>query len=119
MSLCDRRRLMETVDGFRQAELRKEKVPFRLYNFAGNPMMCRMADGALDAVVELFGQKPHDVIPGASIALGAGATLGDLEGNSIGLDDFFGLLTEPDRRIRYIMASTPELYGEILAMVQG
>jgi hypothetical protein len=37
-------------------------VKFRFYNFAGNPMMVKLAEGIIDVVFDLKGQKPHDVV---------------------------------------------------------
>jgi fructose-1,6-bisphosphatase/inositol monophosphatase family enzyme len=56
----------------------KGSVGFRFYNLAGNPMMARLAEGTVDAVIDLAGQQPHDFAAGVFIAMKAGAVLGNL-----------------------------------------
>ena len=89
---------------------KKEKLPFRLYNFGGNPMMVKIPERTVDAVFELSGQKPHDVIPGAYIATQGGAVLTDLEGRPINLAE--ALLT-PNKKLKYILAATNSLSIEL------
>lgn len=94
----------------------------RWYNMAGNPMMCRMIDGSVDLIFELHGQKLHDVIPGAYIALKAGAIMYDLrtkpirENRKIFLLDLITVLleSEEDIRLNYILAANEEIAGEFL-----
>lgn len=88
-----------------------ERLDFRLYNLAGNPMMVNMACGGIDAVVELMGQYPHDVVPGAFIAQKAGAALTDLSGLPINMGE--ALLRPGAKKIKYILSATKEL-GEDL-----
>jgi fructose-1,6-bisphosphatase/inositol monophosphatase family enzyme len=100
----------------KEAEDKKKSIPFRLYNFGGNPMMVKLAEGHVDAVIELKGQKLYDVIPGAFIAQKAGAFWGDLSGKIID-DDYLkqhGFLSNPNKKLSYILASSKRLYNEIL-----
>jgi fructose-1,6-bisphosphatase/inositol monophosphatase family enzyme len=57
----------------------------RIYNLGGNPMMLKVAERTIDAVFEVVGQHPHDVVPGAYIARQAGAIVKDLQGNDLAL----------------------------------
>jgi len=63
----------------------------RIYNLAGNPMMMKLIDGhtKIDAVFDLEGQAPHDVVPGVYIAQKAGAVFCDLSGKSIDLNQTY------------------------------
>lgn len=90
-------------------------LAFRMYNMAGNPMMARLAAGkGVDIVCDLMGkQLPHDIIPGVVIAMGAGAVFGAAEKDHIfSLDDIYGMAEKPMTGIKYILASTKELYRE-------
>lgn len=91
----------------------------RIYDLAGIPMMMKVVDRGghkrIDAVLEMLGQNPHDVIPGAVIAQRAGATVLGLDGTPLDLAS--ALLHPADRsqRLRYVLAATPELAAELLA----
>ncbi|MBI4559729.1 MAG: hypothetical protein HY706_19235 [Candidatus Hydrogenedentes bacterium] len=57
-----------------------EKLALRLYTLAGNPLMMHLIDPyvagkAINVVFDLCGQAPHDVVPGAYLALKAQAKL--------------------------------------------
>jgi fructose-1,6-bisphosphatase/inositol monophosphatase family enzyme len=88
------------------------KPPFRIYNLGGNPMMVKVADGTMQAVFELLGQKPHDVVPGAYIARMAGAVVKDLDGTDLDIEG--GLMQPNIGDLRYIIASSESLYSELL-----
>lgn len=90
----------------------------RIYNLAGNPMMMRLIDGnpKIDAVFDLEGQAPHDVVPGAYIAQKAKAVFCDLQGKPIDLDKALLRPADPSSRISYIVASTEELSKELRAL---
>jgi len=98
-------------------QLKKTK-PLRIYNFGGNPMMIKLAEGKVDAVIELKGQKLYDVIPGAFIATKAGAFWGDLKGKHI--DDAYlkKILANPNDKLSYILASTKGLYKKLLSLLR-
>jgi len=96
----------------------KTEIDLRLYNFGGIPMMCKLVDPpvlhvpGIDAVFDVEGQKPHDVVAGAFIAKRAGACLIDLMGNNIDLDQLETALMKPankETEMRYILAATSEL----------
>lgn len=106
-----------------------EGPSFRLYNFAGNPMMVKLVnrpklDGArvftgdIDAVFEVAGQQLHDVVPGAYIALKAGAHMCDLQGRPITVQDLGQRLANPKDRISYVLAATEELALELTEALQ-
>lgn len=92
----------------------------RFYNLGGNPMMCRLANGEnVHAVFEHVGQFPHDAVPGAYIAMKAGAILAELSGQIFDADALASYLMMPSgARIRYALAGTEELAIE-LAMLLG
>ena len=92
------------------------KPKMRIYNLAGNPMMARVADGTIDAVIELRGQKPHDVIPGAFIAKQAGAVFCDLDGNDIDMGE--AVLDPNASNLRYILARNKSLAEQIVQAVK-
>jgi fructose-1,6-bisphosphatase/inositol monophosphatase family enzyme len=88
---------------------------FRIYNLAGNPMMMRLVDGKIDAIIELSGQRCHDVIPGFAIALKAGAYLIDLDtSRKLSIKDLPAILSRPSNKFKYILACNEPLADEIL-----
>jgi fructose-1,6-bisphosphatase/inositol monophosphatase family enzyme len=87
----------------------------RIYNLGGNPMAVRLISAAtrIDAVFDLNGQAPHDIIPGAYIAQKAGASLSGLDGEPVDLSRLIERPAHRDSRLRYILAATPELSLEM------
>jgi hypothetical protein len=87
----------------------------RFYNFGGNPMMARLANGEnVHAVFENVGQFPHDAAPGAFIGLQAGAHLMSLSEKSISADDLAqSLMTPSGAELQYVLASTKEIASEL------
>ena len=87
----------------------------RFYNFCGNPMMARLANGEnVHAVFEHVGQFPHDAAPGAFIGLQAGAHLMSLSGKNINADDLAqSLMTPSGAALQYVLASTKEIAFEL------
>jgi fructose-1,6-bisphosphatase/inositol monophosphatase family enzyme len=102
--------LSQILEEFKGRMLKKEKLPFRLYNFGGNPMMVKIPDRTVDVAFETLGQRAHDVIPGAYIATQAGAVMTDLNGKPIDLKE---ALLSPYGRLTYILAATNSLAGEL------
>lgn len=102
---------------------------FRIYNLAGIPMMLRLIDkrcsGAhgIDAVLDIEGQKPHDVVAGAYIALQGGAVLKDAgTGTNLTLGQLEQKLLKPasqTHELKYVMAATEELCDGILNMLRS
>jgi fructose-1,6-bisphosphatase/inositol monophosphatase family enzyme len=88
----------------------------RLYNLGGNPMMVKVAEGTIDAVFELVGQSPHDVVAGAYIAKKAGAILLDLTGKPVELEK--SLLQPAKNKLVYVLASEKQLYNSIIGNLQ-
>jgi hypothetical protein len=84
-----------------------DEVKFRFYNLAGNPMMVRLADGIIDVVFDLKGQRPHDVVPGAFIAMMAGALLWDIDlQQSVSDSSSMNKLLHPgSSSIKYVLAA--------------
>ncbi len=120
----------KAIGRFAAMEANKEQVDFRIYNFAGNPAMVKLvdrlkdADGNLldrgfDAVFDVVGQRPHDVIPGAYIAKRANAHLCNLKGVEITDDDLAERLCNPNERMTYMLASNSELAAGLLPMLQA
>jgi D-beta-D-heptose 7-phosphate kinase/D-beta-D-heptose 1-phosphate adenosyltransferase len=96
-----------------------DTADFRFYNLAGNPMMALLAQGKVHVVFELKGQRPHDVVAGAYIALRAGAYMGTLDGKPITIPDIETALLEPEKRMTYILACNKELYNQALKVLGG
>jgi fructose-1,6-bisphosphatase/inositol monophosphatase family enzyme len=94
-----------------KADKTLDEVKFRFYNLAGNPMMVRLADGIIDVVFDLKGQRPHDVVPGAFIAMMAGAVLWDIDlRQSVSDSSFINKLLHPgSSSIKYVLAANREL----------
>jgi fructose-1,6-bisphosphatase/inositol monophosphatase family enzyme len=95
------------ADCYRQ----KRELHTRIYNLAGNPMAIRLISGPtrIDAVFDLNGQAPHDIVPGAYIAEKAGAYFCGLNGESIDLSRLIERPAHRGSRLRFIIAATPEL----------
>jgi fructose-1,6-bisphosphatase/inositol monophosphatase family enzyme len=85
----------------------------RIYNFGGNPMMVKVADGTMSGVFELAGQHPHDVVPGAFIAREAGATVVDLAGEPLDLEGSLLMPASDDSRLRYVVACSRPLAKDL------
>jgi hypothetical protein len=92
----------------------------RLFNFAGNQMIVKLVDRSrsndktiadgIDAVFEKKGQRPHDFVPAAYIALRMEAAMFDLDEMSISEDDLADMVRTPDERARpYVIAGTENL----------
>lgn len=101
-------------------EIAKSDEAFRFYNLAGNPMMVRLAEGTVDVVFDLKGQAPHDVVPGAFIAMKSEAVLGKIteEGQIIkdefSLSDLAVKLLQPgDSKICYALTANRNILKEM------
>jgi|SRR5579863_2233422 len=101
----------------RDRQLTPEVPPFRIYNFGGNPMMLKLAEGHVDAVFDVEGQLCHDVIPGAYIALKAGAVLKDLENRDITEEYLAEKLENPSAKLRYVLARNRSLAEELVGLL--
>lgn len=113
--------------------VKQEKLRnFRIYNLAGIPMILKVIDhriktaSNIDAVFDLRGQQPHDVIPAAYLALKAKATVrklwvdGAQEPKSADMtpEDLEEALLRPTlSRLQYIIASTKELADEMTPLL--
>jgi fructose-1,6-bisphosphatase/inositol monophosphatase family enzyme len=93
----------------------------RIYNLAGVPMMMKLIDPicheahGIDAVFDVAGQKPHDVVPGAYIALKAGACMRKIDGTTLSLADLENALLRPaDQRLKYVLTGTAALCDEMI-----
>jgi fructose-1,6-bisphosphatase/inositol monophosphatase family enzyme len=122
LSLAQKENFLKKLEQFaEEAQEKKQSIPFRLYNFGGNPMIVKLAEGYVDCVIELNGQKSYDVLPGAFIAQKAGAFWGDLRGNLI--DSTYlkknGFLSDPEKKLSYIIANSKQLYEELLDLVRS
>lgn len=83
----------------------------RIYNLGGNPMLAKVANGSIDAVFELLGQKPHDVLPGLYIATKAGAVACLPNGDQLSMSS--ALHNPAGHTLRYIVACTQKLSREL------
>ena len=102
----------ETVSTFlRSVADQQNDCGFRLYNFGGNPQLARVVDGhkRIDAVLDIEGQYPHDAVAGLFIAQRGGATVTSLGGEPLDLAESLLRPADPLRKIKYIVAATPEL----------
>jgi fructose-1,6-bisphosphatase/inositol monophosphatase family enzyme len=101
--------------------LRKKTSPtpaFRIYNLGGTPMMPKVANGIIDAVVGVQASKPHDVVAGAFIGLKAGAYLGGFAGREINVASLAKWLNNPSERCApYVLACTNALYQRLVECV--
>jgi hypothetical protein len=88
---------------------------FRLYTLGGIPQMVRVVDGhrRMDAVVDACGQNPHDAVAGLYIAERGGATVLGLNGKPIDLASSLLRPADPEKRLKYVLAATPELAGNL------
>jgi len=93
----------------------RERLNMRLYNFGGNPMMAKLANGDVDAVLGLSPAQVHDVIPGAYIAKQAGALFTDLQNQPINLVQ---ALLKPEKRLEYLLTASEALHKQLLPLVQ-
>ena len=110
LSILKRERFVPYLEKI-QAEKGDPKT--RIYNLAGNPMMMKLLNNhsKIDAVFDVHGQWPHDVVPGAYIAQKAGAIFTDLNGEPI---NWGSVLKKPaSDKITYILASTDKLSKEL------
>jgi len=92
----------------------------RLFNFAGNPMIIKLVDRSrandhpvadgMDAIFEKRGQRPHDFVPSAYIALKMKAAMYDLDEIPITEDDLAETVRYPDNRAKaYVIAASDNL----------
>src|ERR1051326_4784749 len=96
----------------------------RLYTLAGIPMMVKLIDhrvktaANIDAVFDIHGQSPHDVVAGAYLAIKAGAVMKNLDGNNISNDVLEDSLLAPSSvKFKYVLASTEKLCDDLLELV--
>lgn len=119
-------KIWESIASLEPDRSSKDSQPIttRIYNLAGVPMMMKLIDPigteahGIDAVFDIAGQQPHDVVPGAYIALKAGAFMKQLNGRKLGLPDLEEALFKPAAmRIRYVLAGTESLCDEIIQAI--
>lgn len=102
----------------------RDESLFRLYNLGGIPMMVSLVDrqvetaSGIDAVVELKGQKPHDVVPGAFLALKGGAVMKKRDRSPMTVEDLESILLRPAASgVTYVLSATEELAESICAAI--
>lgn len=108
---------MAELDAIQEEALKR----MRIYNLAGNPMMMKLIDGSkrIDAVFDLLGQLPHDMVPGTYIAQRAGAILCGMDGTRITEEDLARMLIKPAHsgsRRPYLLAATEGLKQDFLSI---
>jgi len=90
----------------------------RIRTQGGQPMMMRLVDRCgyrrVDAVFELIGQAPHDVVAGLHIARLAGATLCGLDGQPLDLSAAICRPAARASRLTYVLAASRRLAFELL-----
>jgi fructose-1,6-bisphosphatase/inositol monophosphatase family enzyme len=98
----------------------------RLYNLGGIPMMIRMIDKrsetgrGIDAVFEVVGQKPHDVVAGAYLAMKAGAVMLLENGSKIRKQDLEEILLKPaSGSLKYVLAVNGPLAKDVHSLIFG
>jgi fructose-1,6-bisphosphatase/inositol monophosphatase family enzyme len=100
----------------------------RIYNLGGIPMLVRMCDHqvkrarGVDAVFELSGQRPYDVVPGLFFALKLGATVLDLSSTHptpIGIAELEQALSRPRGvQLQYLAAAHERLANELFPILR-
>jgi fructose-1,6-bisphosphatase/inositol monophosphatase family enzyme len=100
----------------------------RIYNLGGIPMLVRMCDHqvtrarGVDAVFELSGQRPYDVVPGLFFALKLGAIVLDLsrpQPSPIDISDLEEALLHPQGvQLRYLAAAHERLANELFPLLR-
>jgi fructose-1,6-bisphosphatase/inositol monophosphatase family enzyme len=100
----------------------------RIYNLGGIPMLVRMCDHqvkrarGVDAVFELSGQRPYDVVPGLFFALKLGAIVLDLSApqpSLIDISDLEKALLHPQGvQLRYLAAAHERLANELFPILR-
>jgi hypothetical protein len=87
---------------------------FRVYDLAGNPMVSRMLTGSVDIAFDLAGQAPHDVVPGAFIAIQGGALFCTPEGEPISELQISNAIMQPGKSsLKYVLASSDPYYRNL------
>lgn len=114
---------------------KRKSSNMRIYTLAGIPMMVRLIDhmfkkaNNIDVVFDVCGQNPHDVIPGAYLAMKAGAHVRRfvieqnqrtgrrrVSGRQMSPEDLEESLMRPaaeTSKLRYVISSTKQLAAEI------
>ncbi|NCO33705.1 MAG: hypothetical protein AUJ92_17040 [Armatimonadetes bacterium CG2_30_59_28] len=80
----------------------------RFTTFSGHPLLCRLATGGMDIVMDLVGYYAHDLLAGAYICRQAGAVVTPIDVESH--------IANPKHRYRFVAAATQELYDEVVAV---
>lgn len=91
----------------------------RFYNLAGNPMMARLPEGIVHCVFDVHGQKAHDVVPGAFIALKAGAVIYSLDPDKKIDEDFLfdSIIADPNSNradLKYIVSINKKIIEDFV-----
>lgn len=104
-------------------ELNFEDTPidFRIYTLNGIPMVVKLIDyrvkeiRKIDAIFNIKGQRPHDVVPGVYLALKAGAIVRNLKTRQdMTIEDLENALMQPAKsKLIYVIASNRKLAMDI------
>lgn len=116
LSIAEHKKFLKFIN--KEKDKDKENS-FRILNISGNPLMLQMIDSEVpvNVIVELCGQHPHDMIPGAYLAKKVGATLTDLKGKPIKFEKHLG---KPNNsNIKYILANSKELHAKFLKIFKS
>jgi fructose-1,6-bisphosphatase/inositol monophosphatase family enzyme len=119
LSWNEREKLLSWLKAMESEKGTMQEPKFRFYNLAGNPMMVRLAEGIVDVVLDLKGQHPHDVVPGAYIALLSGAVMTKPNGDELKIEDLADSLCLPARSaIQYVLAANKPMNKELISLLQ-
>ena len=110
ISIAKKKSFIEGMSGINRKA--KGRAGTRLYDLAGNPMMIKLIQGNMDVIFELEGQAPHDVSPGAYIAMKAGAVFKDLKGKEIDMIKSLKRPADPKNYFKYILAANRRLFNQ-------
>ena len=106
----------------------KQNKNLRIYNLAGMPMIVRILDpikdvAGINAVFDCKGQKPHDVVPGAFLAMQSKcAVLDGVTGKPMKMETLENSLMRPfdnESKLKYVIASTNKLASTIWEQLQN
>lgn len=108
------------ADGLMKWAVGDASLKFRFYNFAGNPMLARLADGDIHVVVEPTGQAPHDMVPGAFVAGKAGCQIRTLDNRLLTESMLVDSLLRPahsDSRLKYVAGSNKKVLRDLFSVL--
>lgn len=109
------------INANKKLKLEETPIDFRIYTLNGIPIVVKLIDyrvkeiRKIDAVFNIKGQRPHDVVPGVYLAMKAGAVVRNLEKNrDMTKEDLEDALMQPAKsKLIYVIASNRKLAMKI------